>query len=123
MIRNEDFLFRLLFGQKSISKGNIESLQKLVESGHPRLVEKAKVLLEIAEVKPHKRRRLKFLWQNHRRLLEDLFRVGLLYRDILFEDDGFSSMFQENGVTEDGESFPGEEWEDPEYWASRTPAT
>ena len=117
-IRNSDFLHGMLHRQKNISQGNIETLEKFVQSGHPRLVEQAKVVLEIARVKPGKKRRYKFLWENHRHLLEDLFRAELIYLDDLLGDYAFASLFSDDdGLTADGERMPGSEWEDPEYWA------
>jgi hypothetical protein len=77
-IEQEDELFGYL-KQSNISTKNIHRLKSLSASTNPRIAELAGIVLQVAEVKPHKRRRLKVLAREHRDLLEDLERTGLIF--------------------------------------------
>ena len=55
--------------QSNISKKNLMRLTKLSESENEEISELAKIVLEVGKVKPYKKRRLKYLAQNHRDLL------------------------------------------------------
>ncbi len=67
----EEEIFNFL-NQSNISKKNIKRLRQLVFSENEKIVELAKLVLEIALVKPHKKRRLKYLSQNRKDLLWSL---------------------------------------------------
>ena len=70
-----------LFGylrQSNISAKNIRRLKLLSASDNPRIAELARIVLRVAEVRPGKRGRLKALARDHRALLEDLERTGLI---------------------------------------------
>ena len=65
--------------QSNISKKNISRLKTLSTSSNEQTAELAKIVLEVARVKPHKRRRLKFLAKEHRDLLRKLDETGLIF--------------------------------------------
>jgi hypothetical protein len=64
--------------QSHISDKNVTRLQVLAASPSDEVAEHAAIVLEVAVVKPYKRRRLKFLASHHRDLLEKLIRTGLI---------------------------------------------
>lgn len=64
--------------QSNISKKNISRLQKLVCSQNKEIAEMAEVVLEVALIKPHKKRRLKFLVKENPKLLSKLESTGLI---------------------------------------------
>ncbi|MBK8870762.1 MAG: hypothetical protein IPN19_06865 [Elusimicrobia bacterium] len=64
--------------QSHISDKNVARLTVLAGSGNPRIAELAGVVLEVARVRPYKRRRLKVLARERRDLLEKLDRTGLI---------------------------------------------
>jgi len=64
--------------QSNISKKNISRLEKLVCSQNKEISELANIVLEVALIKPHKRRRLKFLAKENRQLLAKLKNSGLI---------------------------------------------
>ena len=66
-------------GQSNISKKNISRLGKLVASDDAEIAELAGIVLEIALVKPHKKKRLKFLARERRDLLHKLEETGLIF--------------------------------------------
>lgn len=74
----EDEIFGFL-NQSHISKKNVERLKTLVTSGNPRIAELAAIVLEVAQVKPYKKRRLKVLAQTNKELLQKLKETGLIY--------------------------------------------
>ena len=63
--------------QPNISAKNIARLNILKQSENKRVAELASIVLEVAKVKPHKKRRLKVLAKEHRELLLQL--EGLIY--------------------------------------------
>ncbi len=65
--------------QSNISKRNIKRLNDLTKFEKVNIAEIAEIVLEVAKVKPHKRRRLKFLAKERRDLLEKLEATGLIY--------------------------------------------
>lgn len=77
-IEQEDEIFGFL-KQSHISAKNITRLKKLSLSDNQRIAELAGIVLEVAEVKPHKKRRLKVLAQKRRDLLEKLEETGLIF--------------------------------------------
>ena len=69
----------LAFMQQShISEKNVARLKKLTESENSQVASLAAVVLKVAEVKPHKTRRIKFLAKMHPEILRDLERTGLI---------------------------------------------
>jgi len=76
-IEHEAEIFGYL-AQSHISQRNIGRLRKLAASDIPRIAELANIVLEVAVVKPHKKRRLKVIARERRDLLEALERTGLI---------------------------------------------
>jgi hypothetical protein len=72
--------------QSNISLKNISRLKVLARSKDQSIGDFAQLLLEIAEVKPHKRRRFKWLAKNRRDLLKRL-KEHLGFVDIFEEED------------------------------------
>jgi len=64
--------------QSNISKKNIARLEKLACSQNQEISELANIVLEVARIKPHKKRRLKFLAKENRELLSKLENSGLI---------------------------------------------
>ena len=64
--------------QSNISKKNIARLEKLVCSQNQKISELANIVLEVARIKPHKRRRLKFLAKENKELFLKLESSGLI---------------------------------------------
>jgi len=77
-IEREDEIFGYL-QQSHISAKNIARLRKLVLLDSQRISEMAGIVLEVAEVKPQKKRRLKVLAQKRRDLLKKLEETGLIF--------------------------------------------
>lgn len=70
-----------LFGylrQSRISEKNMQRLVSLAASENPEIAELAVVVLEVAKVRPYKRRRLKVLARERRDLLKKLDETGLI---------------------------------------------
>ena len=65
--------------QSHISAKNVVRLKELAGSSNERIAEHAAVVLEIARIKPYKRRRLKVLARTRRDLLEKLEDTGLIF--------------------------------------------
>jgi len=65
--------------QSHISDKNVKRLQILSASENERIAELAAIVLEVAKVKPYKKRRLQVLARERRDLLDDLERTGLIY--------------------------------------------
>lgn len=64
--------------QSHISAKNIGRLTTLATSENPRIAELARIVLEVAKVKPYKKRRLKVLARERTDLLEALQRTDLI---------------------------------------------
>lgn len=64
--------------QSHISDRNIARLRTLSASGDSRIADLAALVIEVAKVKPHKKRRLKVLARERHDLLEGLERTGLI---------------------------------------------
>jgi len=77
-IEQEDEIFGYL-KQSHISERNVKRLQSLGASDNDRIAELAQIVLEVARVKPYKRRRLKVLARERRDLLDKLRDTGLIY--------------------------------------------
>jgi hypothetical protein len=65
--------------QSHISKKNVARLTVLAESENKKVAELAGIVLEVAKVKPYKKRRLKVLARERRDLLEKLDETGLIF--------------------------------------------
>ena len=66
-LEQKDEIFGFM-NQSNISKKNIARLNKLTLSNNKRIAELAAITLDVARVKPHKKRRLKVLAKEHREL-------------------------------------------------------
>jgi hypothetical protein len=64
--------------QSHISKKNVDRLTILVEIDNEKIAEFAGIVLEVAQVHPYKKRRLKFLARERRDLLVKLDETGLI---------------------------------------------
>lgn len=80
MIEQTDELFGYL-NQSNISKKNCERLGVLVNSPNPGIATWAALIMDVAKVKPGKRRREKFLRQRHPDLFHALCDEGLIARE------------------------------------------
>jgi hypothetical protein len=78
LIEQEDEIFGFL-RQSHISDKNISRLETLCKSSNPRISELAGIVLEVAKVKPYKKRRLKVLARKRRDLLAKLDETGLIF--------------------------------------------
>ncbi len=76
-IEQEDEIFGFL-KQSHISEKNVARLKTLASSENHKIGELATIVLEVAQVKPHKKRRLKVLAKERRDLLEKLEETGLI---------------------------------------------
>ena len=65
--------------QSHISAKNIERLSNLATLEDAEVTKLANIVLEVAKVKPYKKRRLKVLARERRDLLEQLEETGLIY--------------------------------------------
>lgn len=65
--------------QSNISAKNITRLKTLVGSDNAEIAELAKVVLEVAQFKPHKKRRMKMLARERRDILKKIEDTGLIY--------------------------------------------
>ncbi len=77
-IEHEDEIFGFL-KQSHISNKNVSRLKILASSENLRIAELADIVLEVAKVKPYKKRRLKVLAGARRDLLQKLKETGLIY--------------------------------------------
>ena len=76
-IEQKDEIFGFL-RQSHISEKNVSRLKTLSQSQNPRIAELASIVLEVASVKPYKKRRLKILARERRDLLAKLDETGLI---------------------------------------------
>ena len=76
-IEQKEEIFNYL-KQSHISATNTARLRTLAASDDPRLAELAAIVIEVAEVKPFKKRRLQVLVRERRDLLDALERTGLI---------------------------------------------
>ena len=77
VIENMDDIFRFM-RQSHISEKNVARLEQMVKSESPRVASLAAIVLKVAQVKPYRTRRLKFLAQRHSELLQELEDAGLI---------------------------------------------
>ena len=64
--------------QSHISEKNVKRLKQLADSESDKIAKLANIVLEVADVKPYKRRRLKVLARERRDLLQKLEETGLI---------------------------------------------
>ena len=76
-IEQKDEIFNYL-RQSHISHKNVSRLRKLAASPNEQVAELAGVVLEVAKIRPYKKRRLKELGRNNRDLLRKLDETGLI---------------------------------------------
>ena len=77
-IRDRRFVGSVL-EQRNISTGNRETLTRISTTYSGELGEQARVVLEVARVKPHRKRRVQWLRQHRRDLFDELVRLGFLW--------------------------------------------
>ena len=76
-IEDTDSIFAFM-QQSHISEKNVARLKKLTKSKNSEVAGLAAVVLKVAEVKPYKTRRLKFLAKMHPEIMRDLEKTGLI---------------------------------------------
>ena len=76
-IECKDEIFNYL-GQSHISDKNVSRLRKLAVSPNEKIAELAGIVLEVAEVRPYKKKRLQELARKRPVLLEKLEKTGLM---------------------------------------------
>ena len=76
-IEQKEEIFNYLT-QSHISAKNTTRLRRLATSSNREVAELAAIVIEVAKVKPYKRRRLKVLARQRRDLLDALERTGLI---------------------------------------------
>lgn len=76
-IMQQEDIFGFLH-QSNISKKNIVRLRELLGSPNSETHYLARLVLEVARVKPHKRKRYRFLRENHPDLIAELEEEGLV---------------------------------------------
>jgi hypothetical protein len=77
-IEQEEEIFGFLT-QSHISGKNVARLKVLSTSENQRIAEFASIVLEVAQVKPYKKRRLQVLAKERRDLLHRLEETGLIF--------------------------------------------
>ena len=65
--------------QSHITDKNISRLKKLAASPYEQIAELAKIVIEVAEIKPYKKRRIKEIAKKRRDLLQKLEETGLVF--------------------------------------------
>ena len=76
-IEHEEEIFNYL-RQSHISDKNVSRLRKLAKSPNEQIAELAGIVLEVAEIKPYKKRRLKEIARKRQDLLQKLDETGLI---------------------------------------------
>ncbi len=77
-IEQEEEIFGYLH-RSHISEKNVQRLEALGASGNRRIVELAHTILEVARVKPYKKRRLRVLARERKDLLQKSEETGLIW--------------------------------------------
>lgn len=77
-IEKEKEIFGYL-SQSHISDKNVDRLKEIFLSSNPYIRNLAAVVLEVAAVKPYKKRRLKILARHHPEVLSKLEETGLIF--------------------------------------------
>ena len=81
--------------QKHISDKNVKCLKTMAASSDQRIAHLAAIVLEVARVKPYKKRRLKLLASQHRDLFLKMAKAGLIEACV-----GFEEFLEEKSSTE-----------------------
>ena len=76
-IECKDEIFNYL-RQSHISDKNVSRLRKLARSPNEQIAELSGIVLEVAEIKPYKKKRLKEIARKRRDLLDKLDQTGLI---------------------------------------------
>lgn len=74
-IRATSFISGVLFRQSNISRGNLKTLRDYLSSTLPGLPEMAQLALDIAQVRPHRRKRYRYLKARRPQLLARLHQL------------------------------------------------
>lgn len=91
-ITQEDEIFGFL-NQSHISQKNISRLKTLSKSNNQHIAGLADIVLEVSQITPYKKRRLKILAQKNRELLHKLEDTGLIFAHHYdFENDDFTRL-------------------------------
>src|SRR5215470_17003220 len=77
VIENLDDIFGFM-RRSHISEKNVARLERMVKSENPHVASLAAIVLKVARLKPHRRRRLTFLAQRHPELMQELEDAGLV---------------------------------------------
>jgi hypothetical protein len=80
-----DRLWGYLFRQSHISARNIAHLTQLSEAEDPQVSRFAAVVLELARLRPYRRRRFGGLQASHPELWQRLIELNIIGEDFLFE--------------------------------------
>ena len=101
-IEQKDEIFGYL-KQSYISDKNLARLELLSKSPTSKVAEIAQIVLEVAKVKPYKKRRLTVLARERPDLLRKLEETGLVYAHTWDYELGDGSAWAEDWIGEDGE--------------------
>jgi len=97
-----DRMWDFLFWQKHISAKNIAQLTEFAEAEDPKVSQFASVVLELARLRPYRRKRYRALRRTHPELLQRLIEVGILDDYDPYEDQmDFPFDPQEMGLYQD----------------------
>jgi hypothetical protein len=77
-IEDKDDIFGFMH-QSHISEKNVARLEQMVKSENPQVASLAAIVVEVAKVTAHKKRRLKILAHKHPELLRKLEETGLVF--------------------------------------------
>ncbi|MCI0416270.1 hypothetical protein L0222_26140 [bacterium] len=90
--------------QSNISRRNIKQLKHILAVPDlDELFQLASVILQIARVKPHKRKRFSFIKRNHPQLWKQMIAVGIVEFHYEYEEDstdGLESFIYEDASTD-----------------------
>ena len=93
-ILHKEEIFGFLM-QSNISKKNLKRLNELSQSENKEIAKLASLVHEVGRVKPHKRRRLKFLTEKHKELLKQL-----VASDLIDDFDYLPDYYDESRIDE-----------------------
>lgn len=72
------FLYQILFKQRRISPKNIKMLRAMSEKYTGELQAQAEAVLELAQIRPHKKKRMGYIYFNHRELFDRLVKLNII---------------------------------------------
>ena len=93
-ILHREEIFHFLM-QSNISKKNLKRLNELSRSENKEIAKLASLVHEVGRVKPHRRRRLKFLTEKHKELLKQL-----VASDLIDDFDYLPDYYDESRIDE-----------------------